>query len=90
MDKAVEELKLNVVDECSYQFKKDNAPRCYNYLFDIRKSFVYSYICRWRKNNIGFIFLFLGVESEKIKSIIKDDFEVNVLNIDACYFTRGN
>jgi hypothetical protein len=46
MDKAVEELKLNVVDECSYQFKKDNAPRCYNYLFDIRKSFVYSYICR--------------------------------------------
>ena len=26
MDKVVEELKLNVVGECSHQFEKDNAP----------------------------------------------------------------
>jgi S-adenosylmethionine/arginine decarboxylase-like enzyme len=26
MDKVVEELKLNVVGECSHQFKKDNCP----------------------------------------------------------------
>ncbi len=25
LDKAIEELKLNVVGECSHQFKKDNA-----------------------------------------------------------------
>jgi S-adenosylmethionine decarboxylase len=32
----------------------------------------------------------LGVETDKKKSIIKDFFEVHVLNIDAYYFTRGN
>jgi S-adenosylmethionine/arginine decarboxylase-like enzyme len=32
----------------------------------------------------------LGVEYDKLKSIIKDFFNVNVLNIDAYYFTRGN
>ncbi len=26
MDKLVEELKLNVVGDCSHQFKKDNSP----------------------------------------------------------------
>jgi S-adenosylmethionine/arginine decarboxylase-like enzyme len=26
MDKVVEELNLNVVGECSHQFKKDNVP----------------------------------------------------------------
>ena len=26
LDKIVEELKLNVVGECSHQFKKDNSP----------------------------------------------------------------
>ncbi len=26
MDKVIEELKLNVVGECSHQFKKDNVP----------------------------------------------------------------
>ncbi len=32
----------------------------------------------------------LGVENEELKSIIKDYFEVNALNFDACFFTRGN
>jgi S-adenosylmethionine/arginine decarboxylase-like enzyme len=26
MDKVVDELKLNVVGQCSYQFEKDNLP----------------------------------------------------------------
>ncbi len=26
MDKVVEELKLTVINKCSHQFKKDNAP----------------------------------------------------------------
>ena len=26
MDKVVEELNLNVVDQCSYQFENDNLP----------------------------------------------------------------
>ena len=26
MDKVVEELNLNVVDQCSYQFEKDDLP----------------------------------------------------------------
>ncbi len=32
----------------------------------------------------------LGVETEKIKNIVKDYFEVHSFNIDAYYFTRGN
>jgi S-adenosylmethionine/arginine decarboxylase-like enzyme len=32
----------------------------------------------------------LSVENEKIKSITKDHFVVNVFSIDAYYFTRGN
>ncbi len=32
----------------------------------------------------------LGVEYDKLKSIIKDFFDVYVLNIDAYYFTCGN
>ncbi len=31
-----------------------------------------------------------GVEKEKIKKIMKDYFDVNALNRDAYYFTRGN
>jgi S-adenosylmethionine/arginine decarboxylase-like enzyme len=31
----------------------------------------------------------LGVENEKIKSIIKDYFILNAISIDAYYFTRG-
>jgi S-adenosylmethionine/arginine decarboxylase-like enzyme len=32
----------------------------------------------------------LGVENENIKSIIKEYFEVNALNIYSYFFTRGN
>jgi S-adenosylmethionine/arginine decarboxylase-like enzyme len=32
----------------------------------------------------------LGVEYDKIKSIIKDFFDVHLSNIDAYYFTRGS
>ena len=36
------------------------------------------FICGW------------GTEDGKLKEIIKEYFDVNILNIDAYYFTRGN
>ncbi len=59
-------------------------------LFIVRKSFIYSYFCRWRKNTIRLIHLFFRCGNENIKSIIKDYFEINASNIDAYYFTRSN
>ena len=51
MDKVVEELKLNVVGECSHQFKKDNAPMVLQWFIYYQKVIIYSYICRRRKYN---------------------------------------
>ena len=42
------------------------------------------------KITLDFFTCSLGLEYEKIKSIIKDYFVVNALSIDAYYFTRGN
>ena len=46
MDKVVEELKLNVVSECSYQFKKDTmVPQWFIYCLKI----IYLFILLWMK-----------------------------------------
>jgi S-adenosylmethionine/arginine decarboxylase-like enzyme len=91
MEKIIEELKLNVVDECSYQFKKDNLPfgATMIYLLAESQSSINTFVDEG-KLTLDLFTCSLGVETEKIKSIIKDDFEVHSLNIDAYYFTRDN
>ncbi len=50
MDKVVEELNLNVVDQCSYQLEKDNSPYSATMVYllseRLRESFKYPYLCR--------------------------------------------
>ena len=91
LDKIVEELKLNVVGECSHQFKKDNSPYGATMIYLLAESHlsIHTFVDEG-KITLDLFTCSLGVETEKIKSIIKDYFEVHSLNIDAYYFTRGN
>ena len=91
MDKVVEELNLNVVGECSYQFEKYNAPYGATMIYLLSESHlsIHTFVDEG-KITIDLFTCSLGVENEKIKSIIKDCFDVNALNIDAYHFTRGN
>ena len=91
MEKMIEELKLNVVCECSHQFIKDNIRygATMIYLFAESHLSIHTFVDEG-KLTLDLFTCSLGVETEKIKSIIKDYFEVHSLDIDAYYFIRGN
>ena len=91
MDKVVQELNLNVVGECSHQFKKDNVPYGVTMVYLLSESHlsIHTFVDEG-KITIDLFTCSLSVENEKIKEIIKDYFVVNAFRIDAYYFTRGN
>jgi S-adenosylmethionine decarboxylase proenzyme len=91
MDKVVQELNLNVVGECSHQFKKDNVPYGATIVYLLSESHlsIHTFVDEG-KITIDLFTCSLSVENEKIKEIIKDYFVVNAFRIDAYYFTRGN
>ena len=91
MEKIIEELKLNVVGECSHQFEKNGLPHGATMIYLLSESHlsVHTFVDEG-KITLDLFTCSLGVENEKIKSIVKEYFEVNSLNIDAYFFTRGN
>ena len=91
MEKMIEELKLNVVGECSHQFKQDDIPYGATMIYLLAESHlsIHTFVDE-DKIALDLFTCSLGEETEKIKSIIKDYFEVHSLNINAYYFTRGN
>ncbi len=91
MDKVIEELNLNVVGECSHQFKKDNVlyGAIMVYLLSESHLSIHTFVDE-RKITIDLFTYSLSVENEKTKSIIKDYFIVNAFSIDAYYSTRGS
>jgi S-adenosylmethionine decarboxylase proenzyme len=91
MDRVVQELNLNVVGECSHQFKKDNVPYGATMVYLLSESHlsIHTFVDEG-KITIDLFTCSLSVENEKIKEIIKDYFVVNAFRIDAYYFTRGN
>ena len=90
MEKIIEELKLNVVGECTHQFEKNDFP-CVAMISLLAESHLSIHAFEDEgKITLDLFTCTLGVENEKLKSIIKDYFEVNALNIDAYFFTRGN
>jgi len=91
MDRVVQELNLNVVGECSHQFKKDNVPYGATMVYLLSESHlsIHTFVDEG-KITIDLFTCSLSVENEKIKDIIKDYFVVNAFRIDAYYFTRGN
>ena len=91
MEKIIEESKLNVVGECTHQFEKNDFPYGVTMIYLLAESHlsIHTFVDEG-KITLDLFTCSLGVENEKLKSIIKDYFEVNALNIDAYYFTRGN
>ena len=91
MDKVVEELNLNVVGECSHQFKKDNVPYGATMIYLLSESHlsIHTFVDEG-KIIIDLFTCGLDVDDGKLKQIIKDYFVVNAFSIDAYYFTRGN
>ena len=91
MDKVVEVLNLNVVDECSHQFEKNDIPYGTTMIYLLSESHlsIHTFVDEG-KITIHLSTCSLGVENEKIQSIIKEYCEVNTLNIDAYFSTRGN
>ncbi len=90
IDKVVEELNLNVIGECSHQFKKDNVPYGDTMIYLLSESHlsIHTFVDE-EKVTIDLFVCSLGVENEKIKIIIKDYFVINAFSIDAYYLRAG-
>ncbi len=91
MDRVVEVSNLNVVGECSHQCEKNDVPHGATmiYLLSERHLSIHTFVDEG-KITVDLFTCSLGVENENIMRIIKEYFEVNALNIDAYFFTRGN
>ena len=91
MDQIIDELNLNIVGECSHQFKKDNSPYGVTMIYLLSESHlsIHTFVDEG-KITIDLFTCGLDVDDGKLKQIIKDYFRVNFLNIDAYYFTRGS
>jgi S-adenosylmethionine decarboxylase len=87
MDKIVEQFQLKVVEKALHQFE----PFGFTGVYVLSESHlsIHTFVDEG-KITIDLFTCGLGVEDGNIKSIIKDYFGVNFLNIDAYYFTRGN
>jgi S-adenosylmethionine decarboxylase len=91
MEIIIEELNLNIIGECSHQFENFNGHYGATTIYLLAESHlsIHTFVDEG-KITLDLFTCSLGVETEKIKSIIKDSFEINLLNIDAYYFTCGN
>lgn len=90
MDKLVEELKLNVVGECSHQFEKFNSPYGATMVYLLSESHlsVHTFVDEG-KITLDLFTCDISLEDKKLKNIIGDYFGVSFLNIDMYFFTRG-
>ncbi len=90
MNKIVEELKWNVVGECSHQFKNFNAPyrATIIYLFSESHLSVHTFVDKG-KITLDIFTCDVSLEDRNIKKMICDYFYVSGLNVDMYFFTRG-
>ena len=88
--KIVEELKLNVVGECSHQFKKDNSPYGATMIYLLSESHlsVHTFVDEG-KITLDLFTCDVSLEDRHIKKIICDYLGVSFLNVDMYFFTRG-
>ena len=91
MDNLVEELKLNVVGECSHQFEKDNIPYGATMIYLLSESHlsIHTFVDEG-KVTLDLFTCNIGLEDGNIKRIICDYFGVSFLSLDMNYFTRGS
>ena len=82
MDKVVEELNLNVVDQCSYQFEKDDLPYGATMLYLLSESHlsIHTFVDEG-KITIDLFTCGLGVEDGSIASVDPKPYSVVVNDI---------
>ncbi len=90
MDKVVEVLKLNVVGECSHQFKKDNNPHGVTMVYLLSESHlsIHTFVDEG-KIRIDLFTCDVSLEDRVMKEIVCDYFNISFLNIDMSHLTRG-
>ncbi len=90
MDKVVEVLKLNVVGECSHQFKKDNNPYGVTMVYLLSESHlsIHTFVDEG-KITIDLFTCDVSLEDRVMKDIVCDYFNISFLNIDMSHLTRG-
>ena len=88
---VVDELKLNVVGECSHQFEKDNNPYGVTMVYLLAESHlsIHTFVDEG-KITLDLFTCNISLDDRNIKRMICDYFGVNFLNIDMNYFTRGS
>ena len=90
LNKIVEELKLNVVGECSHQFEKDNSPYGATMIYLLSESHLSAHtFVDEGKITLDLFTCDVSLEDRHIKKIICDYLGVSFLNVDMYFFTRG-
>ena len=90
MNFLVDELKLNVVGECSHQFEKFNSPYGATMVYLLSESHlsVHTFVDEG-KITLDLFTCDISLDDKNLKNIIGDYFGVSFLNIDMYFFTRG-
>ena len=90
MDNLVDELKLNVVGECSHQFKKDDNPYGVTMVYLLSESHlsIHTFVDEG-KIALDLFTCNISLDDRNIKRMICEYFDVSALNVDMYYFTRG-
>jgi S-adenosylmethionine decarboxylase proenzyme len=91
MNLLIDELKLNVVGECSHQFEKDNNPYGVTMVYLLSESHlsIHTFVDEG-KITLDLFTCDINLDDRNIKRMICDYFGVSFLNLDMNYFTRGS
>jgi len=91
MEKIINDFDLSVVEKSEHQFEKDGVPYGCTMVYLLSESHlsIHTFVDE-RKITLDLFCCSLGVEFEKLKFIIRDYFDVNMLCINSYYFTRGD
>ena len=91
MNFLVDELKLNVVGECSHQFKKDDEPYGVTMVYLLSESHlsIHTFVDEG-KITLDLFTCNISLDDKNIKRMICEYFDVSFLNLDMNYFTRGS
>ena len=90
LDKIVEESNLNVVGECSHQFKKDDSPYGATMIYLLSESHlsVHTFVDEG-KITLDIFTCDVSLNDRNIKKMICDYFNISAFHVDMYFFTRG-
>lgn len=90
MNKIIEELKLNVVGECSHQFEKFNAPYGATMVYLLSESHLSAHtFVDEGKITLDLFTCDVSLNDKNIKNMICDYFSISAFHVDMYFFTRG-